>query len=83
MTNLLIECLVDLMKTAGRIKEMNGNQKKIYVLDRLRFQMALDGPIEDLIIGVIDILIDVEKGKLVLNQKVKDSFFCCSGSRRK
>ncbi len=82
--NLIVERLIDLMKTAGSIREMNGRQKKRYVLDRLRHQMSLDGPVEELIIHIIDKLIQVEKGKLVLNQKVKEKagLFCCSSSRK-
>jgi hypothetical protein len=68
---------LDLMKKAGAMKELNGKDKKAYVLDELRKAIELPKDIEDLIISVIDTLIDVEKGRLVLNPVVEKGCTSC------
>ena len=67
---------LDLMKKAGAMKELSGKDKKAYVLEELRKAIELPEDIENLIISVIDALIDVEKGRLVLNPVVKKG---CTG----
>jgi len=67
------------MKKAGQNKDLSGKDKKAFVLDELRKALELPEDIEDLIISLIDILIDVENGKLVINAKVKDGCMGCYG----
>jgi hypothetical protein len=69
MTTLSV--LVDLMKQAGQNKKTTGKQKKEWVLTKLREVMNLPDAVEDLIIELIDVLIDVDKHKIVINPAVK------------
>lgn len=71
--------LIDLMKKAGHNKELSGKDKKQFVLDEIRKQLELPEDIEELIISLIDILIQVENGQLVINEKVKDGCIGCYG----
>jgi hypothetical protein len=74
---------LDLMKKAGSMKELNGLDKKAFVLDELRKALELPEDIENLIVVLIDTLIDIEKGKLVLNPIVKKSCMGCLGFLKK
>jgi len=80
MTTLSV--LVDLMKQAGENKNTTGKQKKEWVLTKLREVMNLPDAVEDLIIELIDLLVDVDKHRIVINPKVKKHFvslgkLCC------
>ena len=75
--------LIDLMKKAGQNTELSGKDKKAFVLDEIRKQLELPEDIEDLIISLIDILIQVENGKLIINPKVKDGCMGCYGFLKK
>jgi len=65
--------LIDLMKRAGKIKRLDGEGKKKFVLQEMKRLITYDNYIEDILIIVIDLLIDVENGKLVINKDVKDN----------
>jgi hypothetical protein len=69
--------LVYLMKRAGRIKSLDGEGKKKFVLQEMKRLITFDNYIEDILIVVIDLLIDVENGKLVINKDVKDNAIKC------
>jgi len=73
---LFIE-LIDLMKTAGKAKNLDGEDKKKFVLQEMKRLITYDNYIEDILIIVIDLLIDVENGKLVINKDVKDNAVKC------
>lgn len=64
-----------LMQTAEKLGggTLTGQQKKEYVLLKLRQIMPFDNGTEDLIISMMDLLIEVDKGKLTLNKRVKKS----------
>ena len=68
---------LDLMKRAGSMNELSGEDKKAFVIDGLRKALELPEDIEELILAVIDALIDVEKGRLVLNPIVKETTSKC------
>ncbi len=70
---------LDLMKRAGSMNELSGEDKKAFVIDGLRKALELPEDIEELILAVIDALIDVEKGRLVLNPIVKETTSKCLG----
>lgn len=70
---------LDLMKRAGSMNELSGEDKKAFVIDSLRKALELPEDIEELILAVIDALIDVEKGRLVLNPIVKETTSKCLG----
>jgi len=83
INRLFIE-LIDLMKRAGKIKSLDGEGKKKFVLQEMKRLITLDNYIEDILIIVIDLLIQVENGELVINKDVKDNatkcfdfFKCC------
>jgi len=69
--------LVYLMKRAGRIKSLDGEGKKKFVLQEMKRLITFDNYIEDILVLVIDLLIDVENGKLVINKDVKDNAIKC------
>jgi len=80
----LFKELIDLMKTAGQAKNLDGEDKKKFVLQEMKRLITLDNYIEDILIIVIDLLIQVENGELVINKDVKDNatkcfdfFKCC------
>lgn len=71
--------LIDLMKKAGNNKKLSGKDKKAFVLDEIKKHLELPNDIEDLIISLIDILIKVENGQLVINEKVTEGCTTCFG----
>ena len=73
---LFIE-LIDLMKRAGKIKSLDGEGKKKFVLQEMKRLITLDNYIEDILIIVINLLIQVENGELVFNKDVKDNAVKC------
>ena len=80
MTTLNV--LIDLMRQAGEIKNTTGKQKKEWVLTKLREVMKLPDVVEDLIVELIDVLIDVDKHRIIINPTVKKQFvslgkLCC------
>lgn len=80
MTTLSV--LVDLMKQAGENKNTTGKQKKEWVIKKMREVLNLPEVVEDLIAELIDLLIDVDKHRIIINPKVKKHFInitslCC------
>ncbi len=69
MTTLSV--LISLMQQAGEMKGKTGQQKKDWVLTKLREVMNLPEAVENLIIELIDLLIDVDKNRIVINPNVK------------
>jgi hypothetical protein len=76
INRLFIE-LIELMKRAGKIKYLDGEGKKKFVLEEMKRLIPYDNYIEDILIIVIGLLIDVENGKLVINKDVKDNATKC------
>lgn len=77
MSNIVNE-LVSLMVRANiELPKAKGKDKKKWVLSKMKEIITLDNHIEDLIIAFIDIIIDVENDKIVINKKVKTSIFNC------
>ena len=79
---LLIDSLIKLMITAEKEQKkgnlINGNHKKQYVMDQMRKILNWeDSIIDEILLLVIDALIEVDKGKLKFNKKVKKSLLCC------
>ena len=66
-----LSVLVDLMQQAGQNKNTTGKEKKEWVLTKLREVMNLPDAVEDLIVELIDLLIDVDKHRIVINPNVK------------
>ena len=78
-----IDELVKFMITINPHKTLTGKQKKDWVLLKLKEELNLPEVAEQLIISFIDLLIEVDKGKIKINKeplkKVKKGFFCCIG----
>jgi len=76
---LLIDNTIRFMSIAEDMPELlNGEEKKDYVMKELKKVLKWDDSvIDEIILLVIDTLIEVDKGKLKFNQKVKKSLFCC------
>lgn len=83
LDNIVLETLITTMKHIGRLKDIKGENKKKLVLSIIKEQLDLPEHLENFIMSLIDVLIQVEKGKLVFNEKIKSTlksslFKCCS-----
>jgi hypothetical protein len=72
MKDLFIE-LINLMRRASKMKRLSGRQKKDFVLIELRRIIPYDNVVEELLIDIVDLLIQVENGKIVINKKMKEN----------
>ena len=73
----ILNIVIDLMIEAHKKDNLNtGEQKKKFVLDAVRSLLDYPEQVEDLIIDFIDIIIDVEKGKITINKDIKTFFNC-------
>lgn len=70
MKDLFIE-LLNLMRRASKMKRLNGKEKKNFVLTELRRIIPYDNAVEEMLIDIVDLLIQVENGKIVINKKMK------------
>ena len=77
MSNIVSETISLMIKANIELPNAKGRDKKKWVLDQLKELITLDNEVEDLIIYLIDILIDVENGKLIINPKVKNGCLGC------
>jgi len=80
MTTLSV--LVDLMRQAGENKNTTGKQKKEWVIKKMKEVLNLPDVVEELIAELIDLLVDVDGHKIVINPVVKKHFIslgklCC------
>lgn len=83
MSKEILEILVRYMKYVGNMSDMSGESKKKYVLKKMRDELDLEPVLEDLIIHIIDLIIQVENGKLTINKKIsKPLISCCFSSRK-
>ena len=72
MTKYIVDNLIRLMKVAEELEDLKtGKAKKEFVMSELRNVIELPAHVEYLIMEVIDILIDVDKGNITINKKVK------------
>ena len=71
----VLNTVIEMMKMANEMKELKtGYQKKKYVIDTVRSILHLPDEVEDIIIEFIDIVIDVEKGRIKINDIAKKIF---------
>lgn len=71
----VLNTVIEMMKMANEMKELKtGYQKKKYVIDTVRSILHLPDEVEDIIIEFIDIVIDVEKGRIKINDTAKKIF---------
>jgi len=80
MTTLSL--LIDLMRQAGENKKTTGKQKKEWVIKKMKDVLNLPEIVEELIAELIDLLVDVDGHKIVINPAVKKHFIslgnmCC------
>lgn len=67
----ILTTVFELILKAEKINELDGNGKKKFVLDSIRDILDFSDEIEDIIIEFIDIIIEVDKGKIKINDNVK------------
>ena len=72
----ILTTVVELMIKAQTIDELDGKAKKIFVMKAVRNLLEYPEPVEDLICDFIDIIIDIDKGKIKINQDIKKIFNC-------
>jgi len=72
----LVPIVIALMQKVGKMKDQTGHQKKMIVMQCARrlFTMEQGHAVDLMMSMLIDVLIDTEKGKLVINPKVKSCF---------
>lgn len=73
----MIKILLELMQQAGQINDMTGQQKKLYVMLKLKDGLDIDPILEDFIFDIIDLIINVDKNEIIINPKIKKLFICC------
>lgn len=64
--------LLTLMKSVGKSEELKGLEKKQFVIDAMKTSLRLPEFLEDILAILIDVIIEVEDGKLVINEKIKE-----------
>jgi len=74
--NLLVKSMIDVGKM-----QISGETKKRLVLNILFEELEMNPVVEELLEHFIDILIQVENGKLVFNTKLKQGFLTCCFKR--
>ena len=67
------------MSLVGNNKNMTGKEKKKWVMLKVKEELFLSEELQKMIDVLIDYVIEVDKGKIILNQKIKKKFFklCC------
>lgn len=68
---IFINSLLTLMKSVGK-SELKGVEKKAFVIKAMRDSLRLPEFLEDILALLIDTIIEVENGKLVINEKIKE-----------
>ncbi len=76
MKQIFIE-MIALMKRASKMKRLSGQEKKHFVMTELARIIPYDNAFEEILLDVINLLIDVENGKLTINKDVKDNSVKC------
>ena len=77
MDKQIVDLLIKYMAMAGRSSHfINGEDRKKWVLARLKEEMEYDDELEDIIIAMIDWIILIDKGGIDINPIVK-KMFCC------
>jgi len=69
--------MIALMKRASKMKRLSGQEKKHFVMTELVRVIPYDNAFEEIILDVIDLLIEVENGKLTINKDVEDKASKC------
>jgi len=80
--HVILKHLVEAMKRVGVYNGLTGDEKKNMVIKDLHEAFEIPEPLLQFVINMIDILINVEKGRIVFNPKVKPVVasglsFCC------
>ena len=76
MKQIFIE-MIALMKRASKMKRLSGQEKKHFVMTELARIIPYDNALEEIILDIINLLIEVENGKLTINKDVKDNATKC------
>jgi len=77
MSDIINELVSLMIQVNIELPKAKGQDKKKWVINKMKEIITLDNYIEDLIISLIDVLIQVENGELVINPKVKDGCIDC------
>ena len=78
---LIVHNLIKFMSIIGNHKNMTGEEKKKWVLLRLKEELLLPEEFEELLIELIDYIVLIDNGQIKINQKIikssKKLFICC------
>lgn len=61
--------VLSLMIQAGHMGDLSGEQKKQFVMNGMKDILPWDDELEELVLVIMDIIIDVEKGRLKINDR--------------
>ena len=67
----ILNLLLDTVQYFGSISNLSGPQKKVFTLKSIELKINLPNETKETVMALIDILISVEKGRIVINPKVK------------
>jgi len=71
----ILHTVLDIMMKAQELSELKtGEEKKRWVMITVRDTLQFSDEIEDLIINFIDIIIEVDKGNIKINNNIKKVF---------
>lgn len=71
MDRHILDLLLETVKYFGSIQNLSGQQKKVFTVKSIELKINLPDETKETLMALIDILISVEKGRIVINPKVK------------
>ena len=82
--HVILKYLISIMKQIGRYDGLKGSEKKELVLKFIDYELELPEELERLVISLIDVLIQVERGEIIFNAnvaKLPSTNMSCCGHR--
>jgi hypothetical protein len=71
MDRHILNLLLSTVQYFGAIESLSGPQKKLFTLKSIELKINLPDETKETVMALIDMLISIEKGKIVINPKVK------------
>lgn len=76
MSERIVSLLIKFMTRIGNHKNLTGDEKKKWVLLRLKEEMDYDENLENIIMEVIDYIVLVDSGSIKINPVIKNNLCC-------
>lgn len=75
--NNLVDIIINKIQLASKFSNLKGWQKKEWVILALMEDIDFGEDIEDFLGDLIDVIIDIDKGKISINKKCKQTRGWC------